>query len=241
MPEYTASRPVRAPPENVIRLASSPRVFIAMWPYVREFECTGEGPRVVFVFKRFGLSTRAEYTLEVKTGPTSVEYRGESGKRRFRLLVEAEPTGEGSRVKVTVTYEGPYESFAEPIVRKFAEEVASKLAAAAEAGEARHDLSDAAYVANLLARGRLLLTREVVLATVADVQALIRNLAALSSGRRVFARLTSGRKCARLLFENGEIIDAVLEDNGVVRGPRVVEELLDKLRGERVELLAIEA
>ncbi len=241
---YSSTAELEAPHNQVFELVRSPRAFIPLWPFLIGFNPSTNTVRLRL--KRFGFSLTVDYHVRVTVDETSgtVVYQCTAPGKMFTLTVSVKPSEKGSRVEIEASYSGDYERFSQPLLKEFVEELASRLkgleALKPSAGIAASPLSDPTFVARAIVSGKIVLNEAKTVSTPAEAAELIQKLASLSKGKRLLARITFNNKCARLLFADGNPVDAILEhEAGSEQGLQVVEKLVEVLRG-RASILAVE-
>ncbi len=235
------------PWEQVFELLRSPRSFIPLWPFLASYD--EERGRVRLQLRRFGFTITVDYDVAVAVDEAGrrVVYTCEAPGRLFVVTASVEPSGGGSVVEIEAAYSGGYESLSEPLLRQFVEDLLAKVRSVAELGAPgpreglKGVLADPGFVARAMVSGRVVLSERVTLRSEADVASLLRRLAGLSAGgKRVLVRIGAGGLLARILFVDGEPVDALVEAEGrSEHGLHVVEGLLARLRGE-ASVLAVE-
>lgn len=229
-------------PKSVLALASSPRLFIPLWPFLESFDIKEEGIEARLLLKRFGFKMRVDYRVNVVTEDNRVTYRCSAPGKILIVVVNAEPSNGGSRVTVEAQYSGAFERFSQPLLNEFVEVIANKLRALVAKTEARpvssieiSPLSNQAFLARTVVKGKVISREQVRFQDEGSVSDFLQRVADLSREKPILVRLTSpgGGTCIRLYLRDGEVVDAFFESGSTrEQGIGIVERLLDLLRGE---------
>jgi hypothetical protein len=229
-------------PKSVLALASNPRLFIPLWPFLESFDITEKGIEASLVLKRFGFKMRVNYSIEVVTEDNRVVYRCSALGKTLVIVIHAESSNGGSKVTIEAQYSGEFESLSQSLLNEFVEVISNKLRTLVAKTEARplpsteaSPLSDQAFLARIVIKGKVISREQVRFQDEGSVSDFLQRVAELSRGRPILERLTSpgGGTYIRLYLRNGEVVDALFESGSTrEQGVGIVERLLDLLRGE---------
>ncbi len=236
-------------PKSVLALASNPRLFIPLWPFLESFDITDEGIKASLILKRFGFKMRVDYSVDIATEDNRVVYRCSAPGKTLVVVVHAEPANGGSRVTIEARYGGEFESFSQPLLNEFVEVISNKLRTLVAKTEAKplqptetSPLSDQSFLARIVIKGKVVSKEQVQFQDEGSVSDFLQRVAELSRERPILVRVTSpgGGTCIRLYLRDGEVVDALFESGSTrEQGIGIVERLLDVLRG-RWNVLVIE-
>ncbi len=230
---------VPAPSDRLRNLVATPQAFVSLWPFLERVEDAGR--KVTLVLSRFGFRMRVTYTVDVLIDEShgTIVYRCVSGNKLFEVRVAIKPSSNGSRLTIEASYSGPYEALSQPLLDRFVSELAARLANAAQqtlptrmAGGRL--LADPMATASIIVRGSLVSTGTINLSTEEDVATFVKRLAeeARKAGGLVLARVSGSEGCVRLLFQDGNLVDAAGEVAGeAVDGVASIDRLLESMRG----------
>jgi hypothetical protein len=229
-------------PKSVVELASNPRLFIPLWPFLESFDIAEDNIKATLVLKRFGFKMRVNYSIEVVTGDNSVLYKCTAPGKELIVIINAEPSNDGSKVTIESRYTGEFESFSQPLLNEFVETIMNKLRTLVSKTETKplssteiSPLSNQAFLARVVIKGKVVGRQQLQFQDEGSVSSFLQNIAELSKNKPILVRLTSpgGGTCIRLYLRDGEVVDALFESGSTrEQGVGIVERLLDLLRGE---------
>lgn len=244
---YTIEFTLDTDPKKIIEAVEDPKILTSFWRFVDNIDLESEPPKVTLRFKKFGFTGKFDYVIKIEKKENEIKYRGEAEDRYFEIVINVDKSGNGSNVKLTVSYSGPYEAFSSSFLKDFAEGIEKGLKALARIGMrkemiGRGKLKDASYIVKLMATGRLLVKKTLVIKDEFDLQALFALLYQLSKERLIFARAQAGEIAIRLLVMDGNVVDVVMSSpRGTLEGAEVIDKLFEVLKGKEVELMVLEA